>query len=117
LNAEIHTGHVSSALCHTGNVSYRLGQKAPTEEIAERVKDNDVLADSFDRMCQHLKANGVDIDGDPVLTMGEWLDVDPTTEQIVKNDEATKLWKREGRGPFMIPDLEREAPVQSIAVG
>jgi predicted dehydrogenase len=117
LNAEIHTGHVSSALCHTGNVSYRLGKKAPTAEITERVKDNDVLADSFDRMCRHLKANGVDIDGEPVITMGEWLDVDPTTEQFVKNDEAAKLWKRAGRGPFMIPDLEREAPVQSIAAG
>jgi hypothetical protein len=52
-----------------------------------------------------------------VLTLGEWLDVDPTTEQFVNNDEAAKLWKREGRGAFMIPDLEREAPVQSIAAG
>jgi predicted dehydrogenase len=117
LNAEIHTGHVSSALCHTGNVSYRLGKKAATKEIAEHVKDNEVLADSFDRMCQHLRANGVDIDGEPALTMGEWLDVDPVTEQFVKNDEAAKLWKREGRAPFVIPDLEREAPVTSVAAG
>ena len=33
LNADILEGHLSSALCHTGNVSYRLGQQAGPDEI------------------------------------------------------------------------------------
>ena len=40
--------------------------------------------------------------------MGEWLTVDPETEQFVKNDEAMKLWTREYRKPFVVPDIERE---------
>jgi hypothetical protein len=29
LNADILEGHLSSALCHLGNISYRLGTKIP----------------------------------------------------------------------------------------
>jgi predicted dehydrogenase len=115
--AEIHTGHVSSALCHTGNASYRVGKKAATAEIADQVKEMAPLADSFKRMCEHLKNNNVDLDGEPVLTMGQWLDVDPATEKFVGNDAAMKFWKREGRGEFLIPDLESEAPVTAVAAG
>ena len=33
LNADIEKGHISSALCHMGNISYRLGKKTPPDEI------------------------------------------------------------------------------------
>ena len=33
LKADILEGHLSSALCHTGNISYRLGHEADPEEI------------------------------------------------------------------------------------
>src|SRR5207302_1717156 len=38
LNADIQEGFISSALCHTGNVSYRLGQHALPDEIREKIK-------------------------------------------------------------------------------
>ena len=38
LNADIHEGFLSSSLCHLGNISYRLGQKASTSETLERLK-------------------------------------------------------------------------------
>ncbi len=118
LHADVQEGHVSSALCHTGNVSYRLGKKAATEAIAEAVKDNEVLADGFQRMCNHLRANGVEIDGgEPAITLGEWLEVDPKTEQFVGNDAAAELWARKYRAPFVVPDVERELAGQSAAVG
>ena len=41
--------------------------------------------------------------------MGEWLDVDPKTEQFVDNDAAAELWTRKYRKPFVVPDIEREA--------
>src|SRR4029078_13149802 len=43
LNADILEGHLSSALCHAGNVSYRLGEKKPTAEIAEALAATEFL--------------------------------------------------------------------------
>ncbi|GIS58126.1 MAG: hypothetical protein CM1200mP2_03510 [Planctomycetaceae bacterium] len=36
LNADIENGHLSSALCHLGNVSYRLGQAISGARPAKR---------------------------------------------------------------------------------
>jgi len=38
LHAEILEGHLSSALCHTGNISYKLGRQTNPEEIREGLK-------------------------------------------------------------------------------
>jgi predicted dehydrogenase len=118
LHADVQTGHVSSSLCHTGNISYRLGKKTATKAIAEAIASNDVYTDSFNRLREHLKDNKVDVgDSAESLTMGEWLTIDPKTEQFVKNDAAAKLWTREYRKPFVVPDLEREMAGQSAAAG
>ncbi len=37
LNADILEGHLSSALCHTGNISLRLGQACGLSELKERL--------------------------------------------------------------------------------
>ncbi|RIK83849.1 MAG: dehydrogenase [Planctomycetota bacterium] len=116
LNAEIEVGHRSSALCHTANVSYRLGKKLPTPEIAERIAYDELLSVAFDRMLGHLRAHGVAVDGsEPVLTMGEWLTVDPATESFVGNDAANELRTRQYRQPFEVPDIERELATQAAA--
>jgi predicted dehydrogenase len=117
LNADIVEGHYSSALCHAGNVSYRLGKKVDTAEITEAVKSNELLADGYARMLEHLEANGVDVSSEPVITMGESLTVDPKTDQFVGNDDAAKLFAREYRKPFAVPDIERELAGQSAAAG
>jgi predicted dehydrogenase len=117
LNADIQEGHLSSSLCHTGNISYRLGKKTATDAIAEAVKDNELLADSFKRMCAHLKANDVDVDGEPTITMGEWLTIDPKTETFVGNGAASEMRTRKYRAPFVVPDIEREAAGQTTAAG
>jgi hypothetical protein len=49
--------------------------------------------------------------------MGEWLEVNPETEQFVGNSAAAELWTRKYREPFVIPDVEREAGVQAAAAG
>ncbi|WP_428305940.1 Gfo/Idh/MocA family protein [Lacipirellula sp.] len=115
LNAEVLEGHLSSALCHTGNVSYRLGAKTPTREIADQLAANELLSNSFERMLGHLRANDVDVDGDAVLTMGEWLTLDPESEKFVDNDKANELRTRVYRKPFVVPDVESELASQSAA--
>ncbi|MBM3334563.1 Gfo/Idh/MocA family oxidoreductase, partial [Candidatus Sumerlaeota bacterium] len=66
LNADILEGHLSSALCHTGNISYRLGEQSSPDEVREGIKADKGLSEAFDRMVEHLRANGVDIARDKV---------------------------------------------------
>lgn len=106
LNAPVRDGHLSSALCHVGNVSHRIGQTATAGDIAESIEANPLLSQSFDRLATHLRANDVDVDSSPgALTAGEWVAVDAETEQFVDNAAAAKLWKRAGRDEFQVPDV------------
>lgn len=105
LNADILQGHLSSALCHTGNVSYRLGQKTTPHEIAQSIKSNEVLADSFNRMVEHLAANGVPVD-QPIMTRGEQLHMDGKAEKFLGNDKASQLLSREYRKPYVVPEIK-----------
>jgi predicted dehydrogenase len=107
LNAEIHEGHLSSSLCFMGSISHRLGEQKRAGEIAEVVAGRELLANSFDRLASHLRANDVDIDGEEMLTLGASLELDPATEMFVGNDKANELRTRKQRAPFVIPDLER----------
>ena len=110
LNAPIRQGHLSSALCHVGNVSHRTGEQRTANEIADMVAGNPLLAASFDRLATHLRANDVDVDSAPgALTAGTWLTVDPVAEQVVDNAAAAKLWKREYRSGFEVPQLASQA--------
>ena len=102
LNAEILEGHLSSALCHTANISYLLGKKQAPGAILEKVKGNKEAADSYERMVEHLKINGVDIAKDH-LTLGEFLSMDPKTEKFIGNAAADKLLTREYRKPYVVP--------------
>jgi predicted dehydrogenase len=106
LNAEVTEGHVSSALCHIGNISNRLGEKLRAGEIREVIGNNELLAESFDRMVEHLKKNEVPVDSEPLLEMGPWLEIDPAKEMFVGNDKANELRMRRGRKGFEVPVYE-----------
>jgi len=103
LNADILEGHLSSALCHTGNISHHLGQKADQGAIREKIKADKEASDSFDRVVEHLKKNDVNIDQEK-LVLGEFLKMDPKTEKFVKNPAADKLLTREYRAPYVVPE-------------
>jgi hypothetical protein len=102
LNAKILDGHISSALCHTGNISYRLGHTAGPDELREKFKGNKEALDSFDRLAAHLAANGVDIKVDK-LALGEFLKMDPKTERFIDNAAADKQLTRDYRAPYVVP--------------
>ena len=76
LNADILEGHLSSALCHTGNISYRLGKKEQPDAIMEKIKGDRFAEESFERMKEHLSKNEVDVTKD-LLTLGPPLKFDP----------------------------------------
>jgi predicted dehydrogenase len=104
LNADVLEGHLSAAICHTGNISYRLGEKKSVAEIKKAIEGHSGAAETFERMVQHLQVNGVDLEATPV-TLGPELQFDPQTEKAISNDAATKLLTREYRAPFVVPEI------------
>ena len=108
LKAEILEGHLSSALCHTGMISYRLGEPATAREVAEELAKDPLYADRFASFRDHLERNGVDV-SQPCITLGSSLTVDPLTEQFVGNDQANALLTRDYRSPFAVPEVGQEA--------
>ncbi len=105
LTAEILEGHQSTALCHLGNISYRLGRAASPQEIRtqlEQTRAPDEARETFDRTCRHLEENNVDLAKSP-LTLGTLLHVAPDREAFVDNPEADSLLAREYRAPFVLP--------------
>jgi hypothetical protein len=102
LHADILEGHLSSALCHTANISYRLGKTQSPEEIRDAVKADKDMAETLGRMEQHLAANNVDLKKTPA-TLGAVLKMDPKTERFMGNAEADQMLTREYRQPFVVP--------------
>jgi hypothetical protein len=105
LNADVVEGHLSSALCHMGNISYRLGQQASRAEILTQIGANRDLADAFGRVQDHLLLNGVDVKQTPRV-LGRWLTMDPQTEKFTGEhaEEANKLVRGAYRDPFVVPE-------------
>lgn len=103
LNADILEGHLSSALCHTGNISYRLGREAAPEEIMERIRGEKDALETFDRMMEHLSANGVDLRATKA-TLGMFLSMNPRKERFTNNDKANRLLTRDYRRPYVVPE-------------
>ncbi len=102
LHADILEGHLSSALCHTGNISYRLGKQTSPDEIQQRIQSDASLAEACDRAHEHLQANEVDLTLTPA-TMGVALKMDPAKERFLENNAANELLTRPYRAPFVVP--------------
>jgi predicted dehydrogenase len=99
LNADIAEGHLSSALCHLGNISYRLGTVDTTAAKKLAVAEG---KEPLERMLAHLKDNKVNVDDLP-LRVGRKLKLDPTTERFLGDEEANKMLSREYRKGFEVP--------------
>jgi predicted dehydrogenase len=103
LNADILEGHLSSALCHLGNISYRLGQEQPFGQTPKAFAEDKYAGEAFERMEQHLKDNKISLDG-LQCRVGRKLAVEPTKECFAGDKEADAMLTREYRKGFEVPE-------------
>ncbi|MBM3334899.1 Gfo/Idh/MocA family oxidoreductase [Candidatus Sumerlaeota bacterium] len=105
LQSDILQGHLSAALVHMGNISFRVGRESPSEQIREAVQGEKDLLDAFERLQAHLDANEIDLKKTPVR-LGAWLTMDPANERFMGpfSEQANKLLSRDYRKPFVVPE-------------
>jgi predicted dehydrogenase len=102
LNGEVLQGHLSSALCHLANISYRLGRAVAFDRRNGVLGENREANESLTRMVDHLRGNTVPLDKSS-LTVGRRLNVDVRAETFGADREANRLLTREYRKGFEVP--------------
>ncbi|MSQ93470.1 MAG: Gfo/Idh/MocA family oxidoreductase [Gemmataceae bacterium] len=102
LNADILEGHLSSALCHLANISYRLGRNVAFDRRNGVLGDNREGNESLTRMVDHLRGNNVPLDT-AMLTVGRRLNVNVQAENFGDDRTANALLTREYRKGFVVP--------------
>ncbi|MEN8128161.1 MAG: Gfo/Idh/MocA family oxidoreductase [Planctomycetota bacterium] len=99
-------GHLSTAMCHMGNISHRIGQTASPADIAGMIRSDTLKGDTWRRMLEHVVINGVDLNKNKA-TLGPVLSFDGTTEQFTGTmaEQANALLKREYRKGWNVPEI------------
>lgn len=107
LHGDILEGHLSSALCHLGNVSYRLGERLAAREMDGRLSGDDEALETWDRTAAHLTEDGVDLKTTEIQ-FGAQLAVDGKHEVFTGNraSQANEWLTRNYRKPFVVPDAK-----------
>jgi hypothetical protein len=103
LNADILEGHYSAALCHLANISYRRGIEVPFNKSTGAFGDDKDAYEAFGRMEEHLKDNGVALDG-LNYRLGRKLTFDEETESFKDDPKANELLTRAYRPPYVVPE-------------
>ncbi len=101
LHLDIEDGHLSSALAHLGNVSWRLGTAVPAATRPSLLADNKHVVETLTRFEEHLQESNIDFN----LTkfyLGKELTIDPQTE-LATEEAANRLFTREYRQGFELP--------------
>ena len=112
LAAPVETGHLSAALCHFGNISYRVGDPAPTARIADAIGSFPAATEIHRELQAHLGVHGVDLARQP-FRLGPWLNLDAIGDSITRLDtnnelaldRARFLLRETQRPPYAIPEL------------
>jgi len=104
LNADVLEGHISTAICHAGNISYRLGQTATVQEQRKRLGDIPCWNELFERYVKYVQA--IDVNPD-ASTLGPWLQCDPEREcfQGPHHEAANKIVRGFYREPYVVPEI------------
>ena len=104
LHADILEAHLSSACCHLGNISYRLGKQVSGKNEPDVLGRHEEIAKSWETIKRTVKGTlGYDVEKN-TYCLGPKLEFNPITERFVNNRAANKLVTRPYRSPFVVPE-------------
>ena len=104
LTADIQEGHLSAALGHLGNISYRMGSDLPLGKKPPQSLKNKNVEESFGRFTQHLADNKVPLDK-MKYRLGRDLTIDPAKETFTNGSRsAVAQLARDPRKGFAVPE-------------
>ncbi len=103
LNCDVPNGHLSSSMCHLGNISQRLGSSLTVDEANERIQSDALFGETGKRLVEHLANNNIP-GSTPGMVLGAALEFDPATQSFPGNAAANALVKRTYRAPFVLPE-------------
>ncbi len=105
-NCDIAEGHLSAALCHLANISYRLGSETTLDKPISAFTDCKEAMDSLERMKAHLTANNVDL-AKAICRIGPKLMMDLKSETFTGSlaAKANPMLFREYRKGFEVKEI------------
>ncbi len=104
LHADITKAHLSSACCHLGNTSYRLGVQVSGKTKPDVLDKHEEVAKSWETITETVKGTlGLDISKN-TYQLGPMLKFNPEIEKFVDNPQADMLLGRPYREPFVVPE-------------
>jgi len=102
LHCDVLEGHLSAAICHAGNISYRLGKAAPVAEQRKAVWGIPIWNEMYERYLKHLAGHEINPD---TSTLGPWLECDPERECFKSSQEANQIVRGFYRPPYVVPEI------------
>jgi predicted dehydrogenase len=103
LRGEILEGHLSSTLCHLGNVSYLLGDMQPFNAKTKMFGDGAEAYETLQRTEEHLAENGLNMQSGQ-YRLGKKLTINAKKENFGKDEQANAFLTRNYREGFVVPD-------------
>lgn len=102
VNANVEDAHYSAALCHLGNISYRLGSTTSMAGV-ESPYPNEHVNDTMAKIRENLEKCNLNV-SQTQCQVGPALEFDPAAEKFVHNDDANAMLTRAYRGEFKLPE-------------
>jgi len=104
LYADIREAHLSAAVCHLGNISYRLGEQVSGTEEPDVLGAHEEVRKSWTAIVDRVDdALGLDLTKS-TYQLGPKLEFDAETEKFVGNAAADALLTRDYREPFVVTE-------------
>jgi len=103
----VEESHLSSALCHIGNISYQTAQATSPAEIVRKLRTSELGGETWRRMLEHLVVDQVDLN-EVQAALSPPLIFDAATEHFTGPlaEKANSYLKPVYRKHWKVPEIE-----------